>query len=214
MEAGGKFRVSKCGLACIGWIGEVLLYSAWDYVRFPEIKCSDKEYEDNVCACPGHLAAQQQKGRRRCKSAAPQQEKPAQSRAWRRGFKRILYQIHLYAWLLRQWIYKRRYSSRNPLKNHVYIPSGEIWAFLLLRYISWKETVAHACLVCGAVLGHSVVSNSWWPHGPQPARLLGPRDSPDQNTGVGCHFFFQGIFLTQGSNLHFLHCSHPGSPWG
>ena len=28
---------------------------------------------------------------------------------------------------------------------------------------------------------------------------------PDKNTGVGCHFLLQGIFLTQGSNLHLLH---------
>ena len=26
-----------------------------------------------------------------------------------------------------------------------------------------------------------------------------------QNTGVGCHFLLQGIFLTQGSNLYRLH---------
>ena len=26
------------------------------------------------------------------------------------------------------------------------------------------------------------------------------------NTGVGCHFLLQGIFSTQGSNLHLLHC--------
>ena len=25
---------------------------------------------------------------------------------------------------------------------------------------------------------------------------------PGKNTGVGCHFLFQGIFLTQGLNLH------------
>ena len=25
-------------------------------------------------------------------------------------------------------------------------------------------------------------------------------DSPGKNTGVGCHFLLQGIFLTQGSN--------------
>ena len=30
-----------------------------------------------------------------------------------------------------------------------------------------------------------------------PARLLCPWDSPDKNTGVGCHFLLQGIFLTQ-----------------
>ena len=29
-------------------------------------------------------------------------------------------------------------------------------------------------------------------------------DSPGKNTGVGCHFLLQGIFLTQGSNLHLL----------
>ena len=27
-----------------------------------------------------------------------------------------------------------------------------------------------------------------------------------KTTGVGCHFLFQGIFLTQGSNLGLLHC--------
>ena len=36
------------------------------------------------------------------------------------------------------------------------------------------------------------------------ARLLCPWDSPDKNTGVDCHFFLQGIFPTQGSNLGLL----------
>ena len=38
------------------------------------------------------------------------------------------------------------------------------------------------------------------------ARLLHPWDSPGKNTGVGCHFLLQGIFLTQGSNPSFPHC--------
>ena len=29
---------------------------------------------------------------------------------------------------------------------------------------------------------------------------------PGKNTGVGCHFLLQGIFPTQGSKLHLLHC--------
>ena len=29
-----------------------------------------------------------------------------------------------------------------------------------------------------------------------------------KNTGVGCHSLFQGIFLTQGSNLHLLSLLH------
>ena len=38
-------------------------------------------------------------------------------------------------------------------------------------------------------------------------RLLCPWNFPDKNTGVGCHFLFQWIFPTQGSNLHlFISC--------
>ena len=42
---------------------------------------------------------------------------------------------------------------------------------------------------------------------PPGSSVLG--DSPDKNTGVGCHALFQGIFLTQRLNLcllWFLHC--------
>ena len=63
------------------------------------------------------------------------------------------------------------------------------------------------------------MSDSLWPHGLQPARLLCLWNSLDKNTGVGCHSFLQGIFPTQGSNLGLLHCSqvlyhlsHQGSP--
>ena len=42
---------------------------------------------------------------------------------------------------------------------------------------------------------------------------------PSKNTGVGCYFLLQGIFLTQGSNPGLLHCrqtlyhlSHQGRP--
>ena len=38
------------------------------------------------------------------------------------------------------------------------------------------------------------------------ARLLCPWDFPGKNTGVGCQFLLQGIFLTQGSNLCVLYC--------
>ena len=46
----------------------------------------------------------------------------------------------------------------------------------------------------------SVVSNSWRPHG-----LYSPRNSLDQNTGVGSLFLLQGIFPTQGSNPGLAH---------
>jgi len=48
-------------------------------------------------------------------------------------------------------------------------------------------------------------------------QLLRPWDFPGKNTGVGCHFLLQGIFLPQGLNLglpHFrqtlYHLSHQG----
>ena len=50
-------------------------------------------------------------------------------------------------------------------------------------------------------------------------RLLCPWDFPRKSTGVGCHFLFQGIFLTQELNPSLLQCrqmlyplSHQGSP--
>ena len=55
-------------------------------------------------------------------------------------------------------------------------------------------------------MSHSVVSDSLRPHGLQPTRLLYPPDSLGKNTGVGCRFLLQGIFLTQGSDPGLLHC--------
>ena len=46
------------------------------------------------------------------------------------------------------------------------------------------------------------------PHRLLPARLLCSWDFPAKNTGVGCHFLLQGIFLTQGSNLCLLCLLH------
>ena len=47
-----------------------------------------------------------------------------------------------------------------------------------------------------------------------------PRNSPGKNTGVGCHFFLQGTFPTQGYKPGLLHCrqlrshlSHQRSPF-
>ena len=59
---------------------------------------------------------------------------------------------------------------------------------------------------CVYMLSHSMVSASLWSYGLWPARLLCPWDSPGKNTGVGCHFLLQGIFLTQGLNPCLLHC--------
>ena len=67
-------------------------------------------------------------------------------------------------------------------------------------------------------------SDSLWPLGLPPARLLCPWDSPGKNAGVGCRALLQGIFLTQGSNPRFLlagrffitraTCGTPSCIWG
>ena len=61
----------------------------------------------------------------------------------------------------------------------------------------WVGVWANAC---------SVVSNSLWPHGLQPTRLLHPWDFPGKSIGMDCYFLFQRIFPTQGSNLGLPHC--------
>ena len=60
----------------------------------------------------------------------------------------------------------------------------------------------HACSVA------LVVFHSLRPYGFYPVRLLCPWNSPDKNTGVGCHALLQGIFPTQGSNPRLLRLLH------
>ena len=40
------------------------------------------------------------------------------------------------------------------------------------------------------------------------AAIRGDVEFPGKNTGVGCHFFLQGIFSTQGSNPSLLYLLH------
>ena len=63
-------------------------------------------------------------------------------------------------------------------------------------------------LVCVCMLSHSVVANCLQPHGLSPARHRCPHHFPGMSIGVSCHFLVQGIFPTQGSNLHLLCLLH------
>ena len=58
------------------------------------------------------------------------------------------------------------------------------------------------------VLRRSVLSDSLQSHGLQPPRIFCPWNSSGKNTGVGCTFLLQGIFLIQGSNPSLLHLLH------
>ena len=66
--------------------------------------------------------------------------------------------------------------------KYTYIPS--------LLSLPLTPIPSHLCVcVCS-----SVMSESLWPHGLQPVRLLCPWKSQGKITGVGCHFLFQRIF--------------------
>ena len=61
----------------------------------------------------------------------------------------------------------------------------------------------YACMV-GRFSHVQLFSTSWT----VPTRLPCPWDSPDKNTGVGCHALLQKIFPTQGLNPHLLCLLH------
>ena len=47
------------------------------------------------------------------------------------------------------------------------------------------------------MLSHSIMSNSLWPHGLKPDRLLCPWTFSGKNSAVGCHFLLHRIFPNQ-----------------
>ena len=56
------------------------------------------------------------------------------------------------------------------------------------------------------------MSDSWWSHGLKPTRLLCPWDFPGKNTGVGCHFFLQGMNPSPALAGGFFTIEPPGKP--
>ena len=88
---------------------------------------------------------------------------------------------------------------------------GLIWPMQRLQPSTREEMKARAghrrVPSTGRNAGHAAPEGAQWrptlqPHGPQPARLLWPWDSPGKNTGVGCCALFQGS--SQGLNPCFL----------
>ena len=98
------------------------------------------------------------------------------------------------------------WTSGSPLVHILLKPSMQDFKYdptsmgdecgCIIMYITIHIYVIPVC----CVLSHSVVSDSLWPHGLQPARLLSSWGFPGKNTGVGCHALLQGIFTTQGLN--------------
>jgi len=60
-------------------------------------------------------------------------------------------------------------------------------------------------LTCAQLLSHVQLFGDPWLY---PVRLLSPWNFPSKNIGVGYHYLLQGIFPTQGLNLHLLCLLH------
>ena len=67
-------------------------------------------------------------------------------------------------------------------------------------------SVLKAICTCTKSLGHVQLFVTQWTVARQAP--LCPWDSLGMNTGVGCHFLFQGILLTLGKNPHLLCLLH------
>ena len=81
--------------------------------------------------------------------------------------------------------------------------------------VQWPHTVQGASICGSAFIGSaclvaSVMSDSLRPHGPWPARLLCPWDSPGKNTGVGCYFPLHLLVLGNFNNKHPLESGKSG----
>ena len=89
-----------------------------------------------------------------------------------------------------------------------------VWVSFIYHYtssIQYFYSINFRCLhilACLPVWVTLAVSDSLWPHGWQPARLLCPWDSPGKKTAVGHRALLQGFFPTQGLNP----CLLPMSP--
>ena len=106
----------------------------------------------------------------------------------------------------RAFVPQRRIVGRHHcaicrLRGHspeAWFPGGEAWSEWFEGHTQGRKSCrwwSEATLVLESEsVSHlgSVVSDSLWPHGLQPAKLLCPWDSPGNNTGVGCHALLQG----------------------
>jgi len=104
-------------------------------------------------------------------------------------------------------------TSRTCL--HMAFPVSRLHSPHYLTPVSYGHSKCCCCWCLVAKLRLTFLQ----PYELYPTMFLCPWDFPGNNTRVGCHFLLQGIFPTQGSNLHHLYwqvnslpLSHQGSP--
>ena len=90
-------------------------------------------------------------------------------------------------------------QDRSYLELSRIIPGGRVFHQGFLKHLFKNSKTRLLCVSC------SVMSDSLWPHGLQPTKLLCPCIPPGKNTGVGIHPLLQGVFSTKRSNPGLLH---------
>ena len=109
---------------------------------------------------------------------------------------------HLFLWVL----VPAMHSLYEALSTHLLIQvlaapvCGGSCHYLHRPRLRERKCVCVCVCVCRVSCANSLPSHGW------PTKLLCPWDFPAKNTGAGCHSLLQGIFLTQGSKSHLLHC--------
>ena len=86
-----------------------------------------------------------------------------------------------------------------------YLPSGAFYSGNKLVKACWEDSASYVKRGGGSGLvtkSCPTLVTPWTVAHQAPLS----RDFPGKDTGVGCHFLFQGILLTQGSNLSLLYC--------
>ena len=96
--------------------------------------------------------------------------------------------------------------------HHVLIylsTDGYVGCFLILASINNVNNIVNNAAISLGVHGGNLVSVMFNSCDRMDCSLPGSSvhgDSPGNNTGVGCHFLLQGVFLTQELNPSLLHC--------
>ena len=108
-------------------------------------------------------------------------------------------------WKVERWCWTGKDLKNSPVTSSVVFCL--LLCFFLISYITQTEcqrnlqllmrSVTHSCLTLCNPMDCSLSD-----------RLASPWDCPGKHTRVGWHFFLQGIFLAQESDLHFLPLSH------
>ena len=84
-------------------------------------------------------------------------------------------------------------STVSPYISHEVIgPEAMIFDFWMLSFKP-AFSLSSICHWSEVKWSDPVVSDSLWPHGLQPTRLLSPWNFPGKSTGVGCQFLLKGI---------------------